>query len=298
MLTRGDRAQRTRAIEMVRSVGSDAVPVLLAELDERPVPQIWDALEAVGPAAAAAVLERSRARGQPLTWGEARVLGQSEAGWGVVLEATASSDPIARAAAAVGLGRSSHREAASRARALLADPDAGVRSEAATALGRLQDAESRDTLRSLVADEDEDVRASAGWALAQLGTHDALEAATAFLDDPSVAVRVAMIDTLAPTGAMRTATLIRLLRGADPGIGTGSEINAILDALVASPDPDAEPALLELLSAPHATWRSDPKAPVYGDQAAAVLDRIGTPAAVAAAAAWRSSRRNGGPDHT
>jgi HEAT repeat protein len=288
LLTQGDATQRSRALDIVRSLGADAIPVLLAALDDRESRRVWDALEVLGAPAAAAVLERFRERGQPLSRGEATLLARSDNGWDALLGAMEANEPVVREAAAVGLGSSARPEAASHARSLLADADPGVRYEAASALGKLRDTASIDALSVLVADEDEEVRAAAGWALAQLGTEDALVAATVFLQDPSVAVRVAMIDNLAATGAIPTDTLIRLLRGADPGVGTGSEIHAVLDAMGASPDPDAEPALLELLSAPHARWRAHPNGSAYGDHAADVLDRLGTPTAAAAATAWRS----------
>jgi hypothetical protein len=296
-LTGGSVAERRAAVARMPELGGEVVPTLIRLLDEEPSIWIWDALAAIGPPAAGPVLQRHRLRGGALGQGEARVLGQDPAAWDVIRGASRSRDEGSRESAAVALGILGGPEAVSLLRAALRDVDPGVRQEAALALGAFSDDAVVDDLIEATNDRDEEVRGKAVAALGDIATPLALERVVTCLDDPDVRVRIFAIDAVRRARVSQAAPmLIERLKVADPGIGTGTEIGAICDALRVLAVPSSAAGLIEFLSRPYAGWRADPKGQIYGDDVAAVLDVLGTSEAVAAASAWRN--RPGSPAST
>lgn len=288
-LLKGTSAEHREAAERLGAAGPNVVPRLLALLEEIGSLRIWDAIEAVGEAAAPAVLERYRRRGLGLTHGEARVLARSPLGWPALIEAFELD--ASRPNALRGIGLSGRPDAAPIVRAAFTDTDWGVRVEAAFAAGNLRDEDSVDGLIALAVDEDSEVRESAVWALARIGTAEALAHVLGALEDGDVGVRITAVTGLGDAGLIEAVPrLLELLKSADPGIGTGTEIEAILDVLAKFADRRAESTLVGMLDRPYSSWRADPKSLPYGDQAVRVLEILGTPTALAAAARWRASR--------
>lgn len=292
-LTTGSAAERRAAVARMPELGGEAVPILMRLLDGESSNWIWDALAVIGASAAGPVAQRYWLRGRPLSRGEARVLGQDPASWDVIRDAFHSQDEGSRENAAVALGILGGSEAASLLRFALRDPDPGVRQEAALALGAFRDDAVVDDLIVATNDHDEDVRAKAVAALGEVAAARALDRVVDCLDDRDVGVRIAAIDAVRRARVSKAAPkLIERLRMADPGIGTGTEIGAICDALRVLVDPRSAPGLIEFLSRPYAGWRADPNGQRYGDDVAAVLDVLGTSEAVAAASVWRNRPRS------
>jgi HEAT repeat protein len=289
-LINGSPSDSAVAAQQLGAIGPPAVEPLLALLDATGSSRVWNALAAIGAPAVLPVAIRFRDRPHLLSHGEARVLAVDPSGWEALTAAAASAEAPARASAVHGLGKTGRPDAVPYVHRLLYDGSSDVRAEAVAAAGDLRDAASVARLVELASDEDAEVRGSTAWALARIGTKEAVAAFVATLDDPDITVRIAAVEAAREFRVVQALPiLLARLEVADPGIGTGTEINAILEALASLPDPQAESAIIRLIESPHATWRADPKAAVYGDQAADVLELLDTPSSRAAASRWRQS---------
>ncbi len=149
---------------------------------------------------------------------------------GATLDAASSSrDPLARARAALALGRIGDARASGPLGRLLGDGSPDVRSAAAFAAGILGDQGLTDSLAPLLADSDPAVAARAAWALGFLESSGGEAALTAAI--PSAA-----------TPELRAAFLRGLWRFSTPGSRSGAM------PYVADPDPSVRTAALYVLA--------------------------------------------------